>query len=314
MLQKTIIVCSTIFFFVATNVCAQSNPVEAKAAYLMAEESYAKADYSAAMKYIQQAKKSLGMSNCKILFLEIMVGRELFVKDQGGLDKTVEMIKVFEKSEDYPDFNEDKKIEISKLKLLIEKDYSDLKEKKARYAREAAELHAREEVFNKEHARFGPLFISIGKLDSLHPELNIKEWKRRKKFGTYAPRWVSIDAGLTPSEASPFCAVDKGSDFKDKIAVIFAYESIMEYTSVLVYNEKGKSGEDEALLEIGRIITAYQIRLGFAPVVTESHLSDRGKGNHTTYTWIMGNKKIQLHRLYYPNGRLGIVKLVEVIS
>jgi hypothetical protein len=61
----------------------------------------------------------MGTSNCKILYLEIIATRELYAKDSSNAEKLLPLITEFEKSSDYADFNEEKTLEIVKLKLLL---------------------------------------------------------------------------------------------------------------------------------------------------------------------------------------------------
>ena len=106
-------------FFFGTSAFSQTNQTEAKAAYLLAEESYGKRDYKTALDFLKQVKISMGTSNCKILYLEIIATRELYAKDSSNAEKLLPMITEFEKSSDYADFNEEKTLEIVKLKLLL---------------------------------------------------------------------------------------------------------------------------------------------------------------------------------------------------
>src|SRR4051812_1507668 len=88
--------------------CAQTNSSEAKAAYMLAEESYGKGDYKTALDYLTQVKSSLGSANCKVLYLEIMVTRELYSKENNSSEKLLDLISQFEKSPDYASYNPEK--------------------------------------------------------------------------------------------------------------------------------------------------------------------------------------------------------------
>lgn len=48
---------------------SQVNETEAKAAYMLAEENYGKANYPVALTFLKNAKLKLGGANCKILYL-----------------------------------------------------------------------------------------------------------------------------------------------------------------------------------------------------------------------------------------------------
>jgi hypothetical protein len=98
---------------------AQGNATEAKAACLFAEESYGKADYKDANNFLHQAKTRLGSSDCKLLYLQIMVTCELHPKDVSSGEKVLALINEFEKSPAFKDFNEEKILEVTKLKLSV---------------------------------------------------------------------------------------------------------------------------------------------------------------------------------------------------
>ena len=63
---------------VTINTYAQTNQNEAIAAYQLAEESYEKGDYKTTLRFLESAKKKLGTSNCKLLYLQIQAETELF--------------------------------------------------------------------------------------------------------------------------------------------------------------------------------------------------------------------------------------------
>ena len=293
---------------------AQINANEAKAAYLLAEECYGKADYKCALEYLQQVRTSLGAANCKVLYLQIMATRELHVKDPDVADKVLPLIDEFETSADYASFNEEKSLEITKMKLSLKKEQKAFREKTDK---ENATNAAIEKAFTEEFTRFGPLGITLAQLNDLYPDLNVKKWKK-EKVNTYHPSWVDFDL-YAPSEAFPFCTVDNDTVFKNKISSVnlgIAGEKILQYRTVLAYSDKkvNKNALAETVRDITATIEAYQRRLGFAPAITQSTLYDRSQGQLTTYSWVRGNRKIELHRLLYPNGKQSIAKLTEIIS
>jgi len=101
---------------------AQTNQVEAKAAYLLAEESYAKGDMKSTVQYLDEAGNKLGSVNAKILYLKIMAQRELANADQSYFAKLDSTIALFQKSPDVSTFNEDKVLEVAKIKLQLKKE------------------------------------------------------------------------------------------------------------------------------------------------------------------------------------------------
>lgn len=103
------------------NASAQTNSLEAKAAYLLAEESYGKGDMSAAIQYLDEASSKLGKPNAKILYLKIMALKELSAKDKTVSEQLATSITAFEKAPDFASFNEEKVLEVIKLKMELKR-------------------------------------------------------------------------------------------------------------------------------------------------------------------------------------------------
>lgn len=91
---------------------------EAKAAYLLAEESFSAGDWKGTMDYLQQCKKLMGKANSKMLYLQILTSAEIAKKDPAYHDTVLTFIAAFEKAPDIKQFNEDKVLEVMKLKLI----------------------------------------------------------------------------------------------------------------------------------------------------------------------------------------------------
>lgn len=108
-------------FFLLTSlpVLAQMNETEAKASYMLAEENYGKGNYPVALTFLKNAKASLGGANCKILYLQIQIESELAKTRKNYRDSLLKTITVFQNSPDIKDFNEDKVLEVVKMKLEI---------------------------------------------------------------------------------------------------------------------------------------------------------------------------------------------------
>lgn len=116
MRKLIIIIC--VFFHTAT-VWAQNNAMEAKAAYLLAEEEFSAGKYDAAINYLDLAVVKLGSTNAKISYLKVVILQMQAKKDDNFLPRLREAIDAFETASDYPTFNEEKKLEIIKLKLKL---------------------------------------------------------------------------------------------------------------------------------------------------------------------------------------------------
>ncbi len=110
------------FVFMLNSGYAQSASAEAKAAYLLAEEEFGAGKYTAAIDYLDQATAKLGNANAKILYLKIMALRELAQQDEANLEPLKNAIAAFEKAPDFSTFNEEKQLEVMKIKLKLSKD------------------------------------------------------------------------------------------------------------------------------------------------------------------------------------------------
>jgi tetratricopeptide (TPR) repeat protein len=102
----------------------QTSAAEAKAAYLLAEEDFGAGKYTTAIAYLDQAVTKLGKANAKILYLKIMALAELSRQDDENIEPLKKAIAAFEKTPDFGAFNEDKQLEVMKLKLKLSSDGS----------------------------------------------------------------------------------------------------------------------------------------------------------------------------------------------
>lgn len=110
-----------IFSFFLANLVSRAQPSatsEAKAAYLLAEEAFSASDWKSTLDYLQQCKKLMGKANSKILYLQIMTEAEIARKDPEYYEAILTSIAAFEKAPDVKQFNEDKVLEVMKLKLI----------------------------------------------------------------------------------------------------------------------------------------------------------------------------------------------------
>lgn len=181
--MKNLLLAVSICF--ACSVSAQTNANEAKAAYLLAEESYGKGDYKNTLEFLRAVREALGGTNCKVLYLQIMATRELYKIDTGSNNNLLSLISEFEKNPDYANFNEEKSLEISKLKLLIKADQKAVMDKLAeeKIAREKR-IDSMAKVRTQSHKDYfiqtvnnkAPLNITLDELDKANPKWKIKKW------------------------------------------------------------------------------------------------------------------------------------------
>jgi hypothetical protein len=291
----------SLMLFFATSAFSQPNQTEAKAAYLLAEESYGKGDYKTALDFLKQVKTIMGKSNCKILYLEIMATRELFPKIEDG-DKLIALIDEFEKSPDYENFAEEKVLEIAKLELTLKVNMKVFKEKKDK---ENAVNAALEKAFNDVHNRLGPWNVSLVGLDSLAPMLKVQEWKRLEGFTTYVAPGFHYDP-KNGKRTSFNWSIDEGVSYQGKIMNVGVFNGrINKYETFLVYNADKNNG-DKAFQKSLEIVKEYTQKLGFAPAVTSRSL-------YAAYEWKRGERSILLQIIYEirNNGNINTVQLIE---
>ena len=207
---------------------SQVNDAEARAAYLLAEESYGKADYQSALKYIESAKKSLTRTNCKILYLQIHIERELsnqeyeaflktdklFLEDMpssfsgrkypkiGELKKQIskkeallQRIKEFQDALDIEPFNKEKVTDILKIKLAISPEIAEIKS-----------LIANEEKYEQNIKSYGEsnsiLGFKIGQTLSEAKGLNPLFFEKSKNKGiSESNSYQLIESKAYPSNA-----------------------------------------------------------------------------------------------------------------
>lgn len=175
-----------IFFTICLTevVYSQINQTEAKAAYLLAEESYGKGDYKTALRYLELTKKSLGSSNSKMLYLWIQTEIEISKTEPGNNDKILALIDEFEKLSDVDSFSEEKVLEIAKIKLTLKTQLSDAKEKAQKEAKE--KLLTEEVIKAYEKNLDFPLGSSLAELKVKHPDFAEdykKRYVKRKEVG-----------------------------------------------------------------------------------------------------------------------------------
>jgi len=177
-----LIIIALIFSF--TTLSAQSNQTEAKAAYLLAEESYGKGDYKTALRYLELTKKSLGSSNSKMLYLWIQTELEIGKTEPGNNEKILALIDEFENLSDVNSFSEEKVLEITKIKLTLKTQLSDANEKAQKEAKEKLLIEGVINAYEKDLDY--PLGASLAELKVKHPDFAEdykKRYVKRKEVG-----------------------------------------------------------------------------------------------------------------------------------
>jgi hypothetical protein len=313
--MKKIIAILVILGATQTASFAQTNAMEARAAFMLAEESFGKKDYRATLDYLQQAKTALGGANCRLLYLQIIATKELHAKNPNLADLLLPLITEFEQAPDLKDFNEDKALEVAKLKLTTKLEQKAMQEKaeRDRAIREAQALvvKAMDNIFN----RYPPLNLTAAQLDAAYPQLNTKKWKSNKTYSTVlSPSFMDYDF---PKERYPFGEIDKDVDYRNQIASVQfqpldGVQKTFSFVGILVYTDKNVNPGSvaSALIEADAIIERYRKELG--PPTIPVDVDDKD-AHYTVYRWETKERRLDVCKLYYPRGTQPVVKLFEEV-
>lgn len=319
-MRKLIMVC--LFLITGYTLNAQANATEAKAAYLLAEDSYGKGDYKSALEFLRQVREALGSTNCKILYLQIMATRELYAKDTGSNNNVLPLILEFEKSPDYANFNEEKSLEISKLKLLIKTEQKAAMDKvaelmMAKQKRTDSLAKARTQdhknAFINTVTQKGQFNITLDELDKANPKWKVKKWiadRLSPAVELYHNPAYSYDAADFPfptipsmkGSHNPFTIL--GVYVKDgKVTgyqVLQAYSTYVHEGSLPIYNIN--------VAQPVSLANVYSTSLLLDPIITP--LTIKG-ATANRYLWAEGKYGLMIEEMHYLKGGGGIVKIVE---
>lgn len=182
-----------------TKISAQVNSVEAKAAYLLAEESYGKGEMRAALDYVNEATSRLGIANAKICYLKIMILKEISFKDTNALAKMDSAILEFEKTKDISDFNEEKILEVAKLKIERKRNII-VENEQRKYSAEALEKNMTA-FQNKIGWHIGmPVDSVVGSHRDLFDPIFKKRGAKKNKMGPDETEWLGMPFGAGISQ------------------------------------------------------------------------------------------------------------------
>lgn len=257
---------------------SQSN-TEAKAAYLLAEESYGKADFRAALSYLQEASTSLGVSNAKILYLAILIQRELANTDRSYLAKLDSSITSFENAPDVQSFNEDKNLEVMKIKLQLKTEF--VKHKEAEFNR----INSEAALKTYGHPEW-PFGSSLEDLRLKHPA----HFKKNKDKPS--PGIVNYTILTKPA-----------------IFIFLKNNRLHQYTQILFSFTDDDVTYSKGKAEFEKVLDRLRQQLSFIPdpQVTEAKELDYST---KTYSWESDVKKVVLN-VAYTQGHSNCIVQVE---
>lgn len=274
-IRKILFVCLLLLFI--QPLYSQVNETEAKAAYMLAEENYGKANYPAALSFLKNAKAKLGGANCKILYLQIQIESELAKTQKNYQDSLLKTITAFQTSPDIKEFNEEKVLEVVKMKMEMEQkgiEEKELKEKKA------ADSVSREKLFKD---------FSLTQGWELGQTLEEAE----KKHPNFFRRTSSEKSGLFPGlKLISSKDVADVSVYVNDNKKIIGFRTNIEYPRLISKYQNYASGKDLKM----KMVDAYTQIFGFAPLV--GYASPDG----LQYIWKKNKKSVIIAWMVYKNG------------
>lgn len=282
----------TFCFFLSAGLRAQNKEMEARAAYLLAEESYGRGEYQNTLNYLDAAQKNLGVANSKILFLKIQAMSEISKTNKAVQPQLLKAIEQFQKAPDFRNFNEEKVLEVVKLKMVLtaemQKAAAELKQK------QDAEM-AREKLFADQFPNW-PLNVHLSSVQEANKDSLLFKEKVKvvdSKKATYVKHHM---AGLRfgdyfPSIPDNYSANNVISAYTTKEGTVVAYDRVIYRKSK---KEKG-AGLEVSRAEILNMINKQNERLG--PATISYQVAGQTTGY---YTWKHGNKSIIWMVHLYP--------------
>jgi hypothetical protein len=156
--------------------------MSAIANFQLAEESYDNKEYSKALTYLEEAKKSVG-NKPKLLFLQIMIEQER-ISDASSMQSLLDLIGAFEKANGIDDFSKDKKMLVAKNKVLLKEKLSQHLAQEEKQKQEQLALEKKQKAGNDNFERFTlnslPFGLTIEEFQKQYPHIlpgNIKKGK-----------------------------------------------------------------------------------------------------------------------------------------
>lgn len=308
-MRKTILVLCLSLTGLVTR--AQDNATEAKAAYLLAEECYGKGDYKCTLAYLKEVHKNLGSTNCKILYLQIMATREMLAKSETLADAVLPLVEEFEKSPDYADFNEEKKLEISKIKLVIRNERKEAIAKAKE--KEIADKEAAERNYEATLHSAGGFGITIEELDKSKPTWKVKGW-RKKDYGSIQ---VVYDSYLFDPDAKDYPFIERRKTISTPNAIsgiLLSDNKIIGYIVQVTDFDESKSFQSSAYQVMKNSVES--LKQSFIKSYPGNYRTDHfaAMGNTAEVNdWRRGNCGIKVVSISFAKGMAGVAKLVQVL-
>jgi|GEM_PF-2192573 len=268
---------------------SQTNATEAKAAYLLAEESYAKSDYSATLKYLESAKKSLGAANSKILYLQIQAEAEMAKTNSKLTSKVLQTIANFEAAPDVKSFNEEKVLEVLKMKLALKAKNEELAEKEKKEADVVAK--GRQNFENLTYPNW-PFQTSFTQLKISHKDSILFEKKPKERFEKETGLTLYSIPAASFSGSSVVPDTYSGNNI---FGVLAKADTVKGYRRVRYYaNQQTGVNYNDA----GKLIKGYIQGVTDALYEKPVFKAESENANYDQYTWTYGNKTFTIYHLH----------------
>lgn len=304
---------SLLLFISPIVLLAQVNETEAKAAYILSEESYLVGEYATALNYLAKAEEKLGQTNSKLLFLKVQILSELYKNDKSYYEKVLETITAFQSDPEIKNFNREKVLEVYKIKMLIESKIEEELLVTDNLNNKIEELEKNYEEYSFEGWPFG---VEIERLKVTHADslifqkkLKSKTFWRDKNLTAIYPASI-IWAGEFPSITtaythSPYLILTKGGVVKGYRKVL----SIHQNYEKDLYSYSNDKDSRHAVVEIEDLVSGLSNAFGVPIKYNESETL-------CSYIWENPNKIIQLYvhiqndkRVWYTKTVLEIIHL-----
>jgi hypothetical protein len=298
---------------------AQGNQIEAKAAYLLAEESFAKGDYEETLNYLKSAAKNLGATNSKLLYLQVQTELELYKKDSSYYEQVIKTISEFQNSADVGSFAEEKVVDIAKTKMqLIQHRQNEIKNKLEDDKRKAEY----DSIFQNYSFNNWPFGVSIDQLRVSHKDSQFfkKKTKQAKEENTGLAVPTTIlhyPAGIMLQgwENSILFPVNM-LYFDDIYGIITDNNNIVKgYRQAIYwqyYKNKDKITQQQSLDDIQEMVKSLSDHFGQEAQFTEVPMHKylvRG-----IYRWASGKKVVSFYTsIYLQNNGYWITRVVQEI-
>lgn len=273
--------------------------MEAIVKYQLAEETFDNKEYDKALNYLDEAKKIMG-NIPKLSYLQIVIELEKIgnnINNSKDIINLLNLIKTFEKAKGIEGFSQEKKMFVTKNKVLLKEKLSQItaQEEKSKQLAIEAEIKAKigKENFEKftiDDLPFGlPLEEFKAKYPAILPEkYKTSEYKNTNGIVAYYPKNISFEDKanfLFPYNSSTGTPV-----YDTNIHVVFVKDNkvIGFQKNMCYYNSKGQGGLNyqEAVDQIKKYYQNF----------SESFISIPSTYTSNGYIWVIsGEKQIHLY-------------------